>query len=212
MKIACCLCCLLFIQNLFAQEDSLDYDYKYSIAYNDSILRIDSGDCFARFNRAAAFRRAGNYEQSLLDINYDIEKCKDITVFSFYNRAKAYEKLKAYDKAIKDYIKSISLQLDEKKDWSLYFQVAVCYAELKKFDDAIAWYSKAIEIAPYEGICFFNRGINLYNVKEGIKACEDLHTAQTLGIKEAAEVIEQICKLKANTTNSINTQRSAGPR
>lgn len=59
---------------------------------------------------------------------------------------------------------------------------------------SIDQYSKAIELYPYMGDAYFNRGLVLIYLKDKEKGCIDLSRAGELGIRDAYSVIKKYCE------------------
>jgi tetratricopeptide (TPR) repeat protein len=196
MKPVLIFCFSLLFQNIYSQDDYLkeNIDYEKVLLYYDSLLAIDSTGCLERFNRSLALRKAGRHEEAIRDITFVIEECKDISSATFYSRAKSYQKLQQYNLAIKDYIKAISLTPSTQNVWDECFQIGFCYAQQERYIEAAEWYTKAIQKAPAEGICYYNRGLAYYNLKDTKLACDNLRKASSLGIHDAATIIKQICQ------------------
>ncbi|MFA6894560.1 MAG: hypothetical protein WCQ46_02245, partial [Bacteroidales bacterium] len=60
--------------------------------------------------------------------------------------------------------------------------------------EAISEYTKALELYPYIGEAYYNRGLVLIYLKDKEKGCIDLSKAGELGISEAYSVIKKFCK------------------
>ena len=92
----------------------------------------------------------------------DIDKYTD----AYYNRARAYEKLKQYDKAEADYNKTIELDVEYKTN--AFSNRANLYIILNQYDKAEADYTKAIELdsknpEPYNNRADFYKDIEQYD-------------------------------------------------
>ena len=91
-----------------------------------------------------------------------------------YNRGTTYLNAGDYEKAVKNFNKSI-----EKNDKFIdaYFNRALSYTYLKKYDEAINDYSIVIKLDPNNEVSFFNRS-RIFNLKkEYQKALSDLNSA-----------------------------------
>ena len=91
-----------------------------------------------------------------------------------YNRGTTYLNAGDYEKAVKNFNKSI-----EKNDKFIdaYFNRALSYTYLKKYDEAINDYSIVIQLDPNNEVSFFNRS-RIFNLKkEYQKALSDLNSA-----------------------------------
>ena len=59
-------------------------------------------------------------------------------------------------------------------------------------------YTKAIELYPYMGDAYFNRGLVLIYLKDKEKGCIDLSRAGELGVQDAYGVIKKYCEDENN--------------
>ena len=75
-----------------------------------------------------------------------------------------------------------------------YYNLGNLYCLSNDLPEAIVQYSRAIDIFPYIGEAFYNRGLVLIYLKDKEKGCIDLSTAGELGIQDAYSVIKKYCK------------------
>ncbi len=75
-----------------------------------------------------------------------------------------------------------------------YYNLGNLYCLSNDLPEAIVQYSRAIDIYPYIGEAFYNRGLVLIYLKDKEKGCIDLSTAGELGIQDAYSVIKKYCK------------------
>ena len=68
------------------------------------------------------------------------------------------------------------------------------YDEKNTVGNSIENYTKAIELYPYMGDAYFNRGLVLIYLKDKEKGCIDLSRAGELGIQDAYGVIKKFCE------------------
>ena len=171
-----------------------DADYQDIVFTTDSILKVDSNDCFARGTRANALYHLSRYAEAIDGINFTLDNCKQFDTETFTMRARCYQKMKDYRAAIKDFTKAISLAGADYNTGNACFQIGFCYAELGEYEAAIDWYTKAIAREPTEGINYYNRALIYHNVKNNKAACNDLRQAVLSGLKSAQSVLDQLCK------------------
>lgn len=76
----------------------------------------------------------------------------------------------------------------------IYFNLGNLYCLSSELVESIDNYTKAINLYPYMGDAFFNRGLVLIFLKDKEKGCIDLSRAGELGIDEAYSVIKKYCK------------------
>ena len=107
----------------------------------------------------------------LINPNYD---------FAYFNRAKVYEELNLFDKAIADINKAILL--NNNSDY--YMSRALMYKSLKDTEKSLNDFNKAIELNPKNGFAYINRGFlkrEQLNDKKGAE--NDIKMAEKLGVK-----------------------------
>ena len=76
----------------------------------------------------------------------------------------------------------------------LYFNLGNLYCLSAEHVSSIENYNKAIELYPYMGDAYFNRGLVLIYLKDKEKGCIDLSRAGELGVQDAYGVIKKYCE------------------
>ena len=76
----------------------------------------------------------------------------------------------------------------------LYYNLGNLYCLSSEHISSIENYSKAIELYPYMGDAYFNRGLVLIYLKDKEKGCIDLSRAGELGVQDAYSVIKKYCE------------------
>ena len=76
----------------------------------------------------------------------------------------------------------------------LHFNLGNLYCLSSDHINSIESYTKAIELYPYMGDAYFNRGLVLIYLKDREKGCIDLSRAGELGVEEAYSVINKYCE------------------
>ena len=80
----------------------------------------------------------------------------------------------------------------------LYFNLGNLYCLSAEHIKSIDNYTKAIDIYPYFGDAYFNRGLVLIYLKDKEKGCIDLSRAGELGVQDAYGVIKKYCEDESN--------------
>ena len=75
-----------------------------------------------------------------------------------------------------------------------HFNLGNLYCLSAEHINSIESYTKAIELYPYMGDAYFNRGLVLIYLKDREKGCIDLSRAGELGVAEAYSVINKYCE------------------
>ena len=76
----------------------------------------------------------------------------------------------------------------------VYYNLGNLYCLSSEHINSIENYSKAIELYPYMGDAYFNRGLVLIYLKDKEKGCIDLSRAGELGVRDAYGVIKKYCE------------------
>jgi tetratricopeptide (TPR) repeat protein len=76
----------------------------------------------------------------------------------------------------------------------VYFNLGNLYCLSAEHLASIENYTKAIELYPYMGDAYFNRGLVLIYLKDKEKGCIDLSRAGELGVADAYGVIKKYCE------------------
>jgi len=76
----------------------------------------------------------------------------------------------------------------------LYYNLGNFYCLSSDHVSSIENYNKAIELYPYMGDAYFNRGLVLIYLKDKEKGCIDLSRAGELGVQDAYGVIKKYCE------------------
>jgi len=76
----------------------------------------------------------------------------------------------------------------------LYFNLGNLYCLSSQLVSSIENYDKAIELYPYMGDAYFNRGLVLIYLKDKEKGCIDLSRAGELGVSDSYSVISKYCE------------------
>ena len=80
----------------------------------------------------------------------------------------------------------------------IYFNLGNLYCLSSKFVESVDSYTKAIDVFPYMGDAFYNRGLVLIYLKDKEKGCIDLSRAGELGVGDAYSVISKYCEEEQN--------------
>ena len=96
-----------------------------------------------------------------------------------------------YSEAIGDMIKASMLYGEYPY---IFFNLGNLFVLSSEHTEAIDNYTRAIELFPYFGDAFFNRGLVLIYLKDKEKGCIDLSKAGELGIDDAYSVINKYCE------------------
>ena len=76
----------------------------------------------------------------------------------------------------------------------IYYNLGNLYCLSSELVNSIDNYTKAIDLYPYMGDAYFNRGLVLIYLKDKEKGCIDLSRAGELGVQDAYGVIKKYCE------------------
>ena len=76
----------------------------------------------------------------------------------------------------------------------IYYNLGNLYCLSAEHIASLENYTKAIELYPYMGDAYFNRGLVLIYLKDKEKGCIDLSRAGELGVADAYSVIKKYCE------------------
>ena len=76
----------------------------------------------------------------------------------------------------------------------IYFNLGNLYCLTSDHIASIDSYTRAIDLYPYMGDAYYNRGLVLIYLKDKEKGCIDLSRAGELGVVEAYSVINKYCE------------------
>ena len=80
----------------------------------------------------------------------------------------------------------------------IHFNLGNLYCLSSKFVESVDSYTKAIDVFPYMGDAYYNRGLVLIYLKDKEKGCIDLSRAGELGVGDAYSVISKYCEEEKN--------------
>ena len=80
----------------------------------------------------------------------------------------------------------------------IYFNLGNLYCLSSRFVESVDNYTKAIDVFPYMGDAYYNRGLVLIYLKDKEKGCIDLSRAGELGVGDAYSVIAKYCEEENN--------------
>jgi tetratricopeptide (TPR) repeat protein len=129
-----------------------------------------------------------NGDDPVLAISYFTDAIKKNENFaeSYYNRAKAYVKLKKYQNAIDDLNQAIKIN---DQYISAYKLRGFCNFKISRYREAIGNYSLVIGLYSEDAEAYYMRGRSYMQLGNDAKAREDFISANLLGHKEAERML-----------------------
>ena len=166
-------------QAVDAARDNADISRMYEAFY-----RMNRGALRAEMIEFIASIESNVQVLSMDDAGTTRARVKDQVTRS-YDYTDAIEDMKAAAEIIKDmpYV---------------YYNLGNLYCLSSEHINSIDNYTKAIELYPYMGDAYFNRGLVLIYLKDKEKGCIDLSRAGELGVQDAYGVIKKYCEDEKN--------------
>ena len=166
-------------QAVDASREKADVSRMYEAFY-----RMNRGALRAEMREFIASIESNVQVLSMDDAGTTRARVKDQVTRS-YDYTDAIEDMKAAAEIIKDipYV---------------YYNLGNLYCLSSEHINSIDNYTKAIELYPYMGDAYFNRGLVLIYLKDKEKGCIDLSRAGELGVEDAYGVIKKYCEDENN--------------
>ena len=166
-------------QAIEAADDAADITHLYEVFY-----RMNRGVLRAEMIEFIASIESNVQVLSMDDSGTTRARVKD-QITRTYDYTDAVEDMKAAIKVVDDIP-------------YLYYNLGNLYCLSAEHINSIDSYTKAIELYPYMGDAYFNRGLVLIYLKDREKGCIDLSRAGELGVQDAYGVIKKYCEDENN--------------
>ncbi len=186
--------------NLFlrAMYDYHEKHFNSSLAYyGQAIEEIGGGASgYAALYKAFYYMNRGVLRAEMIDFISSIESSVQVLSMDDTGNTRARVKdqvVRQYDytDAVDDMRKAAEIVPDIPY---IYYNLGNLYCLSSEHISSIDSYTKAIELYPYMGDAYFNRGLVLIYLKDKEKGCIDLSRAGELGVQDAYGVIKKYCE------------------
>ena len=164
--------------------------------YGQSLVNDGSASDVERLYKAFYHMNRGALRAEMIEFISSIES--NVQVLSMDDSGNTRARVK--DQVVRqyDYSDAISDMKEAMKTVPdlpyLYFNLGNLYCLSAEHVNSIDNYTKAIELYPYMGDAYFNRGLVLIYLKDKEKGCIDLSRAGELGVQDAYGVIKKYCE------------------
>lgn len=159
-------------------------------------MSVDSSDKYGDFYKAFYYMNRGVLRADMIDFISSIES--NVQTLSMDDKGTTRARVKDqvsktydYSEAVEDILTAAQIVSDVPY---IYFNLANLLCLSSSFVEAIDNYSKAINLYPYMGDAYFNRGLVLIYLKDKEKGCIDLSHAGELGVDDSYSVIKKYCE------------------
>ncbi len=187
-------------ENLFlrAMYDYYEKQFNSSLAYyGQAIEEADENSAgYSSLYRSFYYMNRGVLRAEMIDFIASIEN--NVQVLSMDDSGATRARVR--DQVIRQYDYTDALD-DMKKAAEIipdlpyiYYNLGNLYCLSSEHINSIDNYTKAIDLYPYMGDAYFNRGLVLIYLKDKEKGCIDLSRAGELGVQDAYGVIKKYCE------------------
>jgi tetratricopeptide (TPR) repeat protein len=154
----------------------------HRILHLNKSLETHSGQANLFKERAAAYYRLWNYEQTIADYSSSLALQPD-DASALHSRGVAYEQLGQFERALEDYQQTIAIhpQLSD-----VYIQRGVTFGKMGNFRQSIASLTEGIRLAPKNPDGYFNRGTSHFHLGDFESAIADFSMVIQLSSNDEA--------------------------
>lgn len=170
--------------------------YNSSLAYYGQAVDHKSDGGIEELYKAFYYMNRGALRAEMIEFISSIES--NVQVLSMDDSGNTRARVK--DQVVRRYDYSDAIS-DMKKAMEIvpeipymYFNLGNLYCLSAEHVSSIENYTRAIELYPYMGDAYFNRGLVLIYLKDKEKGCIDLSRAGELGVQDAYSVIKKYCE------------------
>ena len=180
-------------------EDSAKFYTNLALFDFNRALELDPTMYEVYINRGTTYGKSGNFAKSIEDFDF-YETIHPESPALYSNKGLAYNGLKDYDNALKNYEKC--LQIDSLYEGAL-FNRSITYRSMgdslsdkKYYRLAAADLSKCIQISPGKASYYYLRGVCCLVADDRVGACSDFHEASNMHYAPADDLIKAYCNGK----------------
>ncbi|MBO4773132.1 MAG: hypothetical protein J5595_11395 [Bacteroidales bacterium] len=180
-------------------DDSAKFYTNLAIFDFNRALELEPTMYEVYINRGTTYGKSGNFAKSIEDFNF-YETVHPESPALYSNRGLAYNGLKDYDNALKNYEKC--LEIDSLYEGAL-FNRSITYRSMgdslsdrKYYMLAADDLSKCIQISPNKASYYYLRGVCYLVADDRVGACSDLHEASRMHYTPADALIQAYCNGK----------------
>lgn len=182
-----------FIRGVYSVQSK---QFAKALEQFDEAVNSASGDGYSDYYKAFYHLNRGVLRAEMIDFISSIEN--NVQTLTMDDKGTTRARVRDQVSRTYDYSEAIADMLDADKLLPgipyIYFNLGNLYCLSSKFVESVANYTRAIELYPYMGDAFFNRGLVLIYLKDKEKGCIDLSRAGELGVADAYGVISKYCE------------------
>ena len=159
-------------------------EYTKALKYSDSAIQRNPKSAVSYDQRGVIKSLLGDFVGGIMDGNMAISL--DSTDQMFYtDRGFAKLKLEKYEEAIKDFDKSLKIELNQKA----FADRGLAYSLLNMHKNAIEDYTYSLAINPNDGEVLYYRALSFQATGKTIQACMDFTKSKELSYPLASEAV-----------------------
>ncbi len=183
---------------LRAMYDYHEKQFNSSLAYYGRAIEAadENAAGYAALYKAFYYMNRGVLRAEMIDFISSIEN--NVQVLSMDDKGATRARVR--DQVVRQYDYTDAVE-DMKKAAEtvpnlpyIYYNLGNLYCLSSEHINSIENYTKAIELYPFMGDAYFNRGLVLIYLKDKEKGCIDLSRAGELGVQDAYGVIKKYCE------------------
>lgn len=170
--------------------------FNSALSYYDRALDTSGNSGLGRYYKSFYYMNRAVLRAQMIEFISSIESNVQVLTMddSGNTRARVRDQITHqydYSEAISDMKAAVDIVGDMPYFW---FNLGNLYCLASEHINSIDSYTKAIDLYPYMGDAYFNRGLVLIYLKDREKGCIDLSRAGELGVAEAYSVINKYCE------------------
>jgi len=180
-----------------APKKAVDYDAE--IKKLDALIKKDSKNIGAFYNRGWMYASKGDVQKAIADYSQVIEIDEEFGD-AYYNRGLLYIKMKRDEQAVRDFSKAIEF---DSRAFDAYCNRGNVHFKMGKGDLAIKDYTAALKIKPNDGELYHNRSVVYLSIGKKSEAAADSKKAAQLRKKEKVKPLKVEGKKAVRTGTSL---------
>ena len=186
-----------FIRGLYAVQSK---QYTSALGYFDTAVDAEGSGKYSEYYKAFYHLERGVLRAEMIDFISSIES--NFQTLTMDDKGTARARVRDQVSRTYDYSEAIDDMLAADKILPgipyVYFNLGNLYCLSSRFVESVENYTKAIDVYPYMGDAYYNRGLVLIYLKDKEKGCIDLSRAGELGVGDAYRVISKYCEEEKN--------------
>ncbi len=185
-----------FLRALYEAEGK---KYSFALAYYDKAADAEPAGELPRLYRAFYLMNRGVLRADMIEFISSIDNNVQVLTMddSKTTRARVKDRVSQqydYSQAIEDMASAAGIAPGIPY---IYYNLGNLYCLASEHIASIENYTRAIDLYPYMGDAYYNRGLVLIYLRDKEKGCIDLSRAGELGVKDAYGVIKKYCEQEA---------------